>query len=231
MNSVAPLYKTEANGLSLPLTEISNARIGETPDVLADIYQQDSNIVIWKRDLSEQLAQAVSTLLDKNTSLKTQFSVSPKNAREKIHEALGCTESSDILSEDIAQLVDMFCSLFDLKLAGLRLTALNHAMCPRFHVDKVPCRLVTTYQGVGSQWLPNHQVDRTKLGSGNQGKPDELSGLFPNMSDIQQLKQGQVALLKGENWEGNEGSGLVHRSPQLPNNTRRLLLTLDFIEQ
>lgn len=231
MNSVAPLYKTEANGLSLPLTEISNARIGETPDVLADIYQQDSNIVIWKRDLSEQLAQAVSTLLDKSTSLKTQFSISPKNARERIHEALGCTESSDILSEDIAQLVDMFCSLFDLKLAGLRLTALNHAMCPRFHVDKVPCRLVTTYQGVGSQWLPNHQVDRTKLGSGNQGKPDELSGLFPNMSDIQQLKQGQVALLKGENWEGNEGSGLVHRSPQLPNNTRRLLLTLDFIEQ
>lgn len=231
MNSVAPLYKTEANGFSLPLTEISNARIGETPDVLADIYQQDSNIVIWKRDLSEQLAQAVSTLLDKSTSLKTQFSISPKNARERIHEALGCTESSDILSEDIAQLVDMFCSLFDLKLAGLRLTALNHAMCPRFHVDKVPCRLVTTYQGVGSQWLPNHQVDRTKLGSGNQGKPDELSGLFPNMSDIQQLKQGQVALLKGENWEGNEGSGLVHRSPQLPNNTRRLLLTLDFIEQ
>lgn len=231
MNSVAPLYKTEANGLSLPLTEISNARIGETPDVLADIYQQDSNIVIWKRDLSEQLAQAVSTLLDKSTSLKTQFSISPKNARERIHEALGCTESSDILSEDIAQLVDMFCSLFDLKLAGLRLTALNHAMCPRFHVDKVPCRLVTTYQGVRSQWLPNHQVDRTKLGSGNQGKPDELSGLFPNMSDIQQLKQGQVALLKGENWEGNEGSGLVHRSPQLPNNTRRLLLTLDFIEQ
>jgi hypothetical protein len=231
MNSVASNYELESTELAMPLMGIPNAQIGETPDVLADIYQQDSNIVIWQRNLSDELAQAVNELLDKNTSLKTQLAISPQYASAKINEALGNTKSSAILSEDIAQLVDMFCSLFDLKFAGLRLTALDRAMCPRFHVDKVPCRLVTTYQGVGSQWLPNNQVDRSKLGAGNQGKPDELSGLFPKMSDIQQLKQGDVALLKGENWEGNEGSGLVHRSPQLPNSTRRLLLTLDFIEQ
>lgn len=228
MNSVASVSELVP---SASLMDLPHARIGVSPEVLADIYHEDANIAIWQRRLSDPLALAVKELLDKNTSLKTQLAISPEDASAKVSEALGGSESAKIVSEDIAQLVDMFCSLFDLKLAGLRLTALNHAMCPRFHVDKVPCRLVTTYQGVGSQWLPNHQVDRTKLGSGNQGKPDELSGLFPNMSDIQQLKQEQVALLKGENWEGNEGSGLVHRSPQLPNNTRRLLLTLDFIEQ
>lgn len=31
-------------------------------------------------------------------------------------------------------------------------------------------------------------------------------------------------------WQGNEGAGLVHRSPQLPNDNRRLLLTLDFVD-
>ncbi|MEO0368785.1 MAG: DUF1826 domain-containing protein, partial [Pseudomonadota bacterium] len=32
----------------------------------------------------------------------------------------------------------------------------------------------------------------------------------------------------GESWIGNEGAGLVHRSPTPPTNKRRLLLTLDF---
>jgi hypothetical protein len=35
--------------------------------------------------------------------------------------------------------------------------------------------------------------------------------------------------MKGELWHNNEGAGLIHRSPQVPNNTRRLVLTLDFM--
>ncbi|MGR6872575.1 DUF1826 domain-containing protein [Pseudomonas sp. HK3] len=228
MNLAAPLCESPSTKSTIQPMSFPQAQAGEYPDILADIYRKDSNIVIWQRTLSDKLALAVNDILDKNASLQTQLVVSPQYARAKINKALGNTESCDILSEDIAELVDMFCSLFDLKFAGLRLTALSHAMCPRFHVDKIPCRLITTYQGVGSQWLPNNRIDRTKLGAGNQGKPDELSGLFSKMSDIQQLKQGDVALLKGELWEGNEGAGLVHRSPQLSNDARRLLLTLDF---
>ena len=134
-----------------------------------------------------------------------------------------------MLAKDIAQLVDMFCSLFEQKRAVLKLTTLHRAMCPRFHVDWVPCRLITTYQGVATEWLPHNVADRSKLGTGNMGKPDELSGLFDSSSDIQQLNCGDIALLKGEIWENNEGAGLIHRSPQLSGGTRRLLLTIDFI--
>jgi len=112
----------------------------------------------------------------------------------------------------------------------LRLTVLDRAMCPRFHVDRVPCRLVTTYQGIATEWLPHNVADRSKLGAGNMGKSDDLSGLFECPSDIKQLNCGDVALLKGELWHNNEGAGLIHRSPQLVNNACRLLLTIDFIE-
>lgn len=124
----------------------------------------------------------------------------------------------------------MFCYLFDLKQTGLRLTTLCHAMCPRFHVDRIPCRLVTTFQGVSTQWLPNHTVDRTKLGAGSQGLPDDQSGIYLSENDICQLKTGDVALLKGERWEGNENAGLVHRSPAVTEGGQRLLLTLDFVD-
>ena len=133
------------------------------------------------------------------------------------------------VSENIAELVDMFCYLFELKEAAIRLKVLDQAMCPKFHVDRVPCRLVTTYQGIATEWLPHEVLDHTKLGWGSNGLADSESGLYQSESDIQQLGCGDVALLKGTLWEGNENAGLVHRSPVLPANEKRLILTLDFI--
>ena len=49
-------------------------------------------------------------------------------------------------------------------------------------------------------------------------------------NDIKQLETGHVALLKGESWQGNEGAGIVHRSPHSDSNYRRLYLTIDFVE-
>lgn len=197
------------------------------PEIFTHIYQEDTNIAIWQRKLNKTLENSVKVFLAENPTFQTSMSVTPLSARSSISESLGTSSQSE-LSENIAELVDMFCCLFELKRAGLRLTALDRAMCPRFHVDRVPCRLATTYQGTATQWLTHQSVDRTKLGTGNNGQPDEQSGLFHNMQDIQQLDCGDVALLKGESWEGNENAGLVHRSPALSAGESRLLLTLDF---
>jgi hypothetical protein len=93
----------------------------------------------------------------------------------------------------------------------------------------VPCRLVTTFCGIGTQWLPNNKVNMSKLGHGSGGKSDEESGLIREKVDVQSLVCGDVALLKGDTWEGNEGSALVHRSPALKVGEYRLLMTLDFV--
>ena len=45
--------------------------------------------------------------------------------------------------------------------AGLRL--LEHAMCPRFHCDNLPVRLVTTSHGHGCEWLPEWAVNHQRL--------------------------------------------------------------------
>ena len=199
-------------------------------EVLTDIYQEDTNIVIWQRNLEDTITQAASRILITNPTLQISQVVTPQNTFSSIKKVLGTSQIAIALCKDIVKLVDMFCYLFDLKRAGLRLTSLNNAMCPRFHVDGVPCRLVTTYQGIATEWLPHGIADRSKLGRGNQGKSDEQSGLFNNAADIQKLHQGDVALLKGEAWEGNQGAGLIHRSPKLPSETRRLLLTIDFMD-
>lgn len=193
------------------------------PSVLSDIYQEDINIAIWRR----QKQFLVKEFLALNPTFQKEMILTPQDALSRINEFFDNNMTE--VSEDIALLVDMFCYLFELKQAGMRLKVLDKAMCPKFHVDKVPCRLVTTYQGMATQWLPHELVDQTKLGWGCNGLPDSESGLYQRKSDIQQLDCGDVALIKGTLWKGNENAGLVHRSPEFIANEKRLILTLDFI--
>ena len=229
MNALAPITA------QIKPTEQLHRRAAKdnNANILPHIYDQNTNIVIWQRDLEQALTNAVNTLISTNAIKPLELAVSPDDALDKLVTALkpddNNRDETDALCKDIALLVEMFCCLFDLKRAGLRLKILDKPMCPRFHVDKIPCRLVTTYQGVATQWLNHSDVERSKLGTGNLGKPDEESGLFKSLNNINQLQQGDVALLKGEYWDENEGAGLVHRSPQVAANEQRLLLTLDFI--
>ncbi|NTS78196.1 DUF1826 domain-containing protein [Catenovulum sp. SM1970] len=197
--------------------------------VLADIYQEDNNLAIWQRDIDETFSNEIKTFIEQAPSFKLSETLTAANAQITMRSKLKGYVGAERLSADIADLVDMFTCLFELEKVGLRLTVLDKAMCPRFHVDRVPCRLITTYFGANSQWLAHEHVDRTKLGAGNRGRCDEASGLYQSAEHIQSMSTGDVSLLKGELWAGNESAGLVHRSPALKDGEKRLLLTLDFV--
>ena len=203
--------------------------VGSQSSMLTEIYQPKHNIAIWQRTLPTVMTDAINDMLQTRKSLALVQRVSPDNAAEYIRDKLEGEACAGRLSEDVALIVDMFCCLFDVEEAGLRLTMLDSAMCPKFHVDQIPCRLVTTYTGIATQWLESKDIDRSKLGRASVGIADDLSGLFDNDLAIKQMQAGDVGLLKGSGWKGNEGAGLVHRSPGLMLNERRLLLTLDLV--
>ena len=224
--------------LEAPLIELTPPEIkhrvavaGPRLGILADIYEEETNLAVWQRQLTDELSKAAGLILDAQPNLQLSASISSENIYEFLKEALGADKQVTTLITDIVDLVEMFCRLFDIESVGLRLISLKRAMCPRFHVDNIPCRLLTTFHGDSTEWLAHDCVDRSKLGPGAGGMPDDLSGLFASFKDIQEIHQGEVALLKGEGWVGNEGAGLVHRSPQLKNNEKRLLLSLDFPTQ
>lgn len=202
---------------------------GTDATVLAEIFNDQSHIAIWQRQLPPSIHKAAAALVDGNPTFNTAATVTPDNALESFRKSLGEYASPE-LCEDIAELVGMFCMLLDIEQAGVRLSVLDNAMCPRFHVDRIPCRLITTYQGVATQWLPQELADRSQLGHNSEGKADHESGLYKNPSDVQQLNVGDVAILKGDLWDDSEGSGVVHRSPQVENNDNRLLLTIDIVD-
>lgn len=200
------------------------------PSVLTDIYKDDVNLAVWQNPLTPTVSQDIKQLLAEVSNLKAILTVTPDNVTALLADYSDQLKDKQAFCQYVTTLVDMFCTLFELDSVGLRLTLLDKAMCPKFHVDHVPCRLVTTFSGIATQWLPHSKVDRSKLGAGGLGKPDEISGIMQSHTDIEALATGDVALLKGEGWYNNENAGLVHRSPALLNGNQRLILTLDFID-
>ena len=197
---------------------------------LSEIHKKNVNISIWERKLNNKIIEAGKYMLDKNSKIQFSEVIKPKNTLDILKGEFGHSEEYQFLFKDISKLVKMFCELFEENRAWLRIDAISKPMCPRFHTDYVRCRLVTTYVGPGTQWLPHHLVNRSKLGHGNQGQPDDKSGLFQKNVKIEQLEVGHVAMLKGESWDGNDGSGLVHRSPHAEKEYKRLYMTIDFLE-
>ena len=197
---------------------------GETPLALADILDNGVNLALWQRQLPLHIAEFGALLVSLNEPLAESLVVEldSEDAEPNLQGlAAGCRdlEGYDGFIADVAWLVSAFACLLGAKRIGVRLRLLDKAMCPRFHVDHVPVRLITTYAGIGSQWLREGVMDRRQLSQAD-AEPSER---------IEQIHCGEVALLKGEKWRGNEGHGLIHRSPALAANERRLILTLDWL--
>ena len=191
--------------------------------VLADVMLDPVQVAVWDRH-SPLDQQVVQLACREKLAVKSWLDVADLPA-SMMRSLPG--EDFAPLREDLALLADMMACLFGATGVGLRVTALEKPMCPRFHVDQVPCRLITTFAGPATQWLEENSLNRSKLGRGSNGQPDSSSGLIQANANIQKITVGDVALLKGERWEGNEGRGIVHRSPGVEQGQQRLLLTLD----
>ncbi|MCU1748111.1 DUF1826 domain-containing protein [Pseudomonas sp. 6D_7.1_Bac1] len=196
---------------------------GQTPEIFTQILEDGTNLALWQRRLPSHIADFGTLLLSLKEPLAESLVV--ELATDEADPDLrglvagySDLEGYEGFITDVSWLVSAFACLLGAKRIGLRLRVLDKAMCPRFHVDHVPVRLITTYAGIGSQWLREGAMDRKKLAM-VEAEPQ----------DCEQMVCGEVALLKGEKWHGNEGFGLIHRSPQPAPGERRLILTLDWL--
>ncbi|MFZ3203399.1 MAG: DUF1826 domain-containing protein [Pseudomonas sp.] len=205
-----------------PLQQVA----GEQIEVLGEVLRDEVNLALWQRRLRPAIGTFATALLARGEPLaesrvlELAHSESPVDLGDLL-QGYGELSGHAAFVADVAWLVAAFACLLDAKRIGLRLRVLDKAMCPRFHVDHVPLRLITSYAGVGSQWLREGVMARCRLGDPAAEPVDEAR--------IEGAAAGHVLLAKGEKWVGNEGGGLIHRSPQPPAGARRLLLTLDWL--
>jgi len=215
----ANLSLPEKSIRTIAMTQSTQTARDDSPEILGKIYQPSLNVAIWQRVLDSVVTSYSIFLLEQHASFRIQQIHNVSQIRTLLRNSLPDSNEKNAFIEDIALVVDMFSFLFEADEIGLRLQCVSAAPCPAFHNDRIPCRLLLTYHGAGSQWLDESNLDRNALATAESPCLDE--------NKIHNIAAGHVALFKGEGWEGNEGNGWVHRSPPQPTHEKRLVLTLD----
>lgn len=211
-----------------------HAHLSEHIDDLASIYDPAIHLAVAQRQPDPALAPFVAEVLARHCLPSAELVVG-REARltEQLPAALGgyvkavsALPGYTAFCSDLELLIAIFTELFELDGAGMRIATLHGPMCPRFHVDHLPCRLITTYGGRGTEWLPEEVVDRQLLGCA------DLPLRHPEAGDgsTRALEPWAIGLFRGEGWLGGSVGGIVHRSPHIQPEQPRLLVTLDFVQ-
>ena len=199
------------------MRQVISGQLGD----FAAIYDEDVEIVSVTRPQADT-CEALSGRLIRSRQVPQLRWIQPADDPEAPARELPATIDADVrsvLRDQIAEASEMLGELMDCKRVGVRLEALRAPMCPRFHVDYVPCRMLITLSGAGTEWIPNRDVDWAVFADlGTMAPPVQAN------RQIRQLTTGHWSLLKGGAWNGCF-SGVVHRSPHGVG--ERLLLSLD----
>ena len=190
---------------------------------LRAIAAPDVNVAVWQRRLPVQLV----TELD-------QWAATAPLAFDGVLTAENCDLSqiapklsarhAAVLRADVRRLVGLFLELSEVTSFRLSFGAVCGNQCRKFHVDYLWLRLITTYVGPGTEWLPDDAVDRQGLQPSVESAQAANQKVVRYPAEIRRAQAGDVVLLKGA-----QASRLpaVHRSPTIEGTgITRVVLTL-----
>lgn len=202
------------------MSGIAKQRVVESPDdaVLLRIADDDVALAIWHRPHAEELAAWLDSLpaerLPEGHFVGPVACVPARLASLCDLVGLGDGSERRALIDDMAGLARCFATRTGSRDVDLRLEAIAHDACWRFHRDHVGYRLNATYRGPGTQWPPlDHAARALKAQRRYRGPLNE----FPRFA---------AGLFKGVVRAGTEA--IVHRSPPVARSGQtRLFLCLN----
>jgi hypothetical protein len=211
-------YAVAKNEVTLPSP--SNAIRAGTEFSVLKLFRRSPKVelVIWERQLPFCLENWLMKLRpdelpDGRVLVEPQYT---RAAIMHIFKQSGTPRdgAAELLIEDIAMLVDEFASLMRDTQVDIRLEAVSHDACWKFHRDCVAGRLITTYRGATTQWVTEQQ-EKAALREQRDFK-----------GELQHLPKHAVALFRGNC--AAPALGVVHRSPPISGTGEtRLLLCLN----
>ncbi|WP_291295269.1 DUF1826 domain-containing protein [Elioraea sp.] len=181
---------------------------------LAVVRGQGVNLALWHRPAPSAARREAARLL-----ARAPFCVTVEGRPGTLGAAL--SPEAPLLAADIARLAAAFAAMTGTITVHGRLEALTDEGCRLFHADAVGLRLLCTYAGAGTEWVPEHGIVRGGLRRGDN------AAVVPDRRLARRLAPFTVGVFKGDAFPGNAGRGLVHRSSPGSVRAPRLLLCLD----
>jgi len=186
--------------------------IGREPEILADIDLPGVAAAIWKRTPDRAFQDWLDGLsFERLPELRTTVPVHLAGAAVTMaceYSNMPACAGRDMLASDAAALAAMLAGITKVRMVRLRLDVSDEVMCPKFHLDNVVARLLCTYRGAGTDYVPVRA----------EGDPKR----------VRRVPRGSVGLFRGRQWPADETTGLLHRSPAVDASSgSRLLLVID----
>ncbi len=185
---------------------------GTHPEALRRIGAEGVAAAIWERERSAAFAAWIDALPAPSLP-RLRTTVSHDQVAAAVHAACDSAGTPrgtmrDWLAEDAAALALMFHAIMDAPMLQLRLDVIDGNACTRFHLDRVPARLLCSYRGAGTEY--------------GAARPHE------EPAHVERLRTGAAAVFRGALWPNAETTELLHRSPPVAGTGEtRLLLVLD----
>lgn len=198
--------------------DFQNATVGEDISILEEIHKDDKNIAILKRPLLN-MEEEVERML------KSKFSFQSSGTPDEIFhlfqaKQLVTGKEYPHITQDVSLLLYRFAQLTKRNELNVFLGTVHDDMCRKFHTDINYLRLLCTYQGPGTWWLPDVAVNRR--GRKRQFMDDDVT----EGHLIQEAPTGAVVILKGALYPN--AKPIIYRSPPIERHgIKRLLLRVD----
>ena len=205
----------------------SRGRVGMAAAVLAEVRRPAIDVAVWLREppaplhaqsmLAEWAATTQAPPFDRIVDVGHDVLAAVSAAPDALRPALAA---------DVSRLLDLFQSIARAHTFRLFFGVVRDDQCRKFHVDAVAMRMVTTYVGPGTVWLPEHAVDRAALARGVSSPAEVNSTVVLDPASVRHAYAGDVLMLKGSRHPDVGSFGAVHRSPHLHGGEARLVLVV-----
>ena len=133
---------------------------------------------------------------------------------EEIPEKMRFDPFYNLWISDITRVCEAFGELVESQTIAFSLS--TERECRRYHKDNVPLRLLLTYSGAGTEWLPDYAADQYAY---ENGLPNEKIIKAPEARQF--MSNWDIAVFRGG------PRGVLHRTPDPALTGRSILLRLD----
>jgi hypothetical protein len=193
-------------------------RVGLSPvvrsaEALGQILSPEQNVCLLRRPLPPEVERALVGLSELESFERKRVVASAADLGW-LAEPLGPERASALLPE-LGRWLTTFRDLCGEAPVTGHVVVTRQDDCRKYHVDWVGLRLIVTYAGPGTEWVPNEGVRRKSLQAPWRNLASINRRIVPDTGAVMTARAGDVLILKGESYPGNSGRGAVHRSPPI----------------
>ncbi len=194
----------------------------------APLLEAGTNVLWRKRSLPPTVAKALEEVAGgKIFDHRAHLDMAEVDLSELL-QSVSHPIARRFLEDDMTSILEDYAAAMGRRYLRGQLAVVTHDGCRKFHTDNVAVRLLCTYAGPGTEWVRNEDVVRAHLARTDVDIDTANRSVLRDHDAVRRSSAGDLLLLKGEAFEGNRGSGAVHRSPPLARcSSRRLLFKVD----